>query len=55
MTVPEVAEMLRVSRAQGYALVRKGIIPSFQVGGCRRVRRDDLNRWISSAVAVNKQ
>jgi len=46
--LPEVAEYLRISRAQAYALARRGIIPSFQIGGSRRVRRCDLETFIAS-------
>jgi len=46
LKVPEVARYLRISRGQGYALVRRGVIPSFSVGGSPRVRRSELLKWI---------
>ena len=32
-SVPEVAEMLGISRASAYTYVRTGVIPSLQLGG----------------------
>jgi excisionase family DNA binding protein len=36
-TVPEAAELLRVSRNQGYELVRQGVIPVIIIGSRIRV------------------
>ena len=38
-TVPEAAELLRVSRNQGYELVRRGVIPVIMLGNRMRVPR----------------
>ncbi len=36
-TVPEAAELLRVSRNQGYELVHRGVIPVIMLGSRMRV------------------
>lgn len=48
LRLPEVADYLRISRSQAYALARRGVIPSFQIGGARRVRRCDLEKYIAA-------
>lgn len=50
MTVDEVAQLLRKSRDRIYRLMLHTEpaerLPSFKVGGSRRVRRTELMRWI---------
>ena len=46
MTIAEVAEYLRISKSQCYALVKRGDIPSFHLHKSVRVRRADLLKWI---------
>ncbi len=38
-TVPEAAELLRISRNQGYELVHRGVIPVIMLGSRMRVPR----------------
>jgi excisionase family DNA binding protein len=49
LRVEELADELRVSRAQAYRLIARGDIPSFAIGRSRRVLRTDLERWVRSA------
>lgn len=42
MTVPEMADMLRIGRNTAYRLVRDGDVPSVKVGRQVRVFRDDV-------------
>lgn len=42
MTVPEVAELLRVTRQTIYNMVRNGKIPHFRVGAKVRFNRSDI-------------
>jgi len=42
LTVPEVAAVLRVSRATTYKLIEAGSIPSHRVGGSIRVERGEM-------------
>lgn len=46
LTVPEVAEALKVSQAMAWALVGRGEIPSFKVGRLRRVEMTELRRYM---------
>ena len=50
MTVNEVAKFLRRSRDRVYRLMLHEKpderLPSFKIGGSRRVRRSELMRWI---------
>lgn len=43
----EVAEQLRVSRAQAYRLIASGEIPSIKVGDRVRVSTEALRAWIA--------
>jgi excisionase family DNA binding protein len=42
VTVPEVAEFLRVSRQTIYMMVKNGKIPHFRVGSKVRFKRSDI-------------
>jgi excisionase family DNA binding protein len=44
LKVPEVAEVLRISRSRAYELVAEGEIPSVRIG--RSVSRRELERWL---------
>jgi excisionase family DNA binding protein len=46
----EVAEILQVSRAHAYMLMRRGEIPTVRIGKVVRVRREDLERYIHEKV-----
>ncbi|MGZ6580053.1 MAG: helix-turn-helix domain-containing protein [Gaiellaceae bacterium] len=49
LTVPEVAERLRLSKGTVYRLVRTGVVPASRMGGEHtsiRVRADKLERWL---------
>lgn len=46
--VAEAAEFLGVSRAKAYQLVQSGQLRSVKVGGCRRVRADDLREFVAA-------
>jgi putative molybdopterin biosynthesis protein len=42
----EVAEILQVSKAFAYALLKRGEIPTIRMGVLVRVRHEDLERYI---------
>ncbi len=42
----EVAEILNVSKAFVYQLMQKGLIRTVRIGASRRIRLDDLTRFI---------
>lgn len=46
LTVPEVAEILRVPRQRAYELCRRNIIPCKRMGRLVRVPLDSLNAWL---------
>lgn len=46
----EVAEILQVSRAHAYMLMKRGEIPTVRIGKVVRVRREDLERYIHEKV-----
>ena len=43
----EIAEILNISRAFAYRLMKQGHIPVVQIGGARRVRLNDLENFIA--------
>ncbi len=48
--VSEAAELLRMSRAQAYVLVAKGIIPSIRIGSMIRIPADALRAMVAEAM-----
>lgn len=47
LRVPEVAKLLRISRARAYEMVADGSIPHVRVGRCIRVRLTELEARLS--------
>jgi excisionase family DNA binding protein len=54
LTVRELGELLRVSRATAYALVERGDVPSVRVGGSVRIPRAELNRRLATSMLDRK-
>ena len=46
MTIPEVAEYLKVSKAKVYIMVQRGLIPYIRLDRNVRIRESDLIRWL---------
>jgi excisionase family DNA binding protein len=46
LTIDEVAEYLKLKLKTAYALVARGDIPGFKVGGQWRFRKSEIDRWI---------
>ena len=46
LTVPEVGQMLRVSRQTIYNMIREGKIPHFRVGSKVRFNRKDVEAFM---------
>ena len=44
----DIAEILNISRSKAYHLMQIGEIPTVQIGKCRRVRPEDLIKYIES-------
>ncbi len=51
--VNEVASDLSLSRSTVYELVRSGVLPSVRIGGSRRIRGEDLARYVESLQRVS--
>jgi len=52
-TVIEVAHILSLSRTKVYELLYAGAIPSVKIGASRRVRRADLENFVSNLELAN--
>ena len=46
LTIREVAEYLKIKDKTAYALVARGDIPGFKVGGSWRFRVSEIEKWI---------
>ena len=46
LTLPEVADLLKVADKTVYTMAQKGELPAFKVRGQWRFKRDDLDAWI---------
>jgi len=45
LTIPEVAELLRITERTAYSLAREGKLPAMKVGNRWRVARATLEEW----------
>ena len=50
MTVPEVAEYLRLSQAKVYRMAKAGSLPATQIGTSWRFRKDLIDQWFRKSV-----
>ncbi len=48
LTLPEVAQLLKVAEKTVYTMAQKGELPAFKVGGQWRFRRADLDAGIDA-------
>ncbi len=46
LRVPEVAEMLSISRSKAYEMIKRGALPSVNIGGSVRVPRELLEQMV---------
>ena len=46
LTLPEVAQLLKVAEKTVYTMAQRGEIPAFKVRGQWRFKRADLDQWI---------
>lgn len=49
--VPEVAQLLSLSRSKVYALLQSGALPSVRIDGSRRIRGEDVRSFVSQLTA----
>jgi excisionase family DNA binding protein len=52
LTLPEVAQLLKVAGKTVYSMVQKGQLPAFKVGGQWRFKRIDIDQWIEQRKAA---
>lgn len=52
LTLPEVAQLLKVAEKTVYTMAQKGELPAFKVRGQWRFKRDDINAWIEGRKAA---
>lgn len=48
LTIPEVAELLKIAEKTVYALAQRRDLPGFKVGGQWRFSRAAINDWIET-------
>ena len=53
LTIPEVAEYLKLSKSKVYKMVQRGDIPSFKIGKSVRLRRTDVIDWMMIELLKN--
>jgi PTS system nitrogen regulatory IIA component len=46
MTLPEVAQFLKIADRTVYLWAQKGKLPGFKMGTVWRFKREDIDRWI---------
>ena len=54
LTLPEVAELLKVADKTVYTMAQKGELPAFKVRGQWRFKRVDLEQWIEHQKAASR-
>jgi excisionase family DNA binding protein len=54
LTLPEVAQLLKVAEKTVYSMAQKGQLPAFKVGGQWRFKRADLDQWIEDKKAASR-
>jgi excisionase family DNA binding protein len=52
LKIPEVAASLGISRAKVYELLADDTLPSVKIGGCRRVRANDLIGYVNGLASL---
>jgi excisionase family DNA binding protein len=54
LTLPEVAQLLKVAEKTVYSMAQKGQLPAFKVGGQWRFKRVDIDQWIEQRKAASR-
>ena len=54
LTLPEVAQLLKVAEKTVYTMAQKGELPAFKVRGQWRFKRVDLDQWIEQQKAASR-
>ena len=48
LTVREACELIRTSRVTLHRMIRRGMVPSYKIGGKRLFNRKELIQWVKS-------
>ena len=54
LTLPEVAQLLKVAENTVYTMAQKSQLPAFKVRGLGRFKRVDIDRWIEQLKANSR-
>ena len=54
LTLPEVAQLLKVAEKPVYSMAQKALLPAFKAGGQWRFKRADLDQWIEDQKAASR-
>jgi excisionase family DNA binding protein len=54
LTLPEVAQLLKVAEKTVYTMAQKSQLPAFKVGGQWRFQRADIDQWIEQQKANSR-
>jgi excisionase family DNA binding protein len=54
LTLPEVAQLLKVAEKTVYTMAQKAEIPAFKVRGQWRFKRTDIDTWIEGQKAAQR-
>jgi excisionase family DNA binding protein len=54
LTLPEVAQLLKVAEKTVYTMAQTGQLPAFKVRGQWRFKRVDIDRWIEQQKAASR-
>jgi excisionase family DNA binding protein len=54
LTLPEVAQLLKVAEKTVYTMAQKSQLPAFKVRGQWRFKRQDIDHWIEQQKAASR-
>lgn len=54
LTLPEVAQLLKVAEKTVYTMAQRGEIPAFKVRGQWRFKHVDIDRWIEQQTNASR-
>lgn len=55
LTLPEVAQLLKVAEKTVYTMAQQGDLPAFKVRGQWRFKRIDIDQWIEVQKAAARE
>lgn len=55
MTLPEVAQYLKLAERTVYGYAQKGLVPGIKIGSAWRFRKADIDTWLEQQRQVTEQ